>query len=106
MEMNNNDLLKSFFDENRKEITDNGFSKRVLKQIPETPNRDWIVWLFAAIGISISMLFGYYSGLFSTIYSFVLHIPTYYFPIAVFCFPLVVLIALCGQRSCKFRLTA
>ena len=103
MEMNNNDMLKSFFDENKREIANNGFSNRVLKQIPETPNRDWIVWVFAAIGISISILSGYYSGFFSTIYSFILHIPVYYFPIAVFCFPLVAILAICSQRSCRFR---
>ena len=105
MEKINNDelLLKSFFDENKTEIADNGFSKKVLKQIPETPNHEWIVWVFAAFGAAISLLLGYYTGVFATTLTYIQQIPFYYLAGIVFCFPLVAMLAVCSQQKCRFR---
>lgn len=106
MENINNDdlLLKSFFNENKEEIADNGFSKQVLKQIPETPNYEWVVWLFAAIGVAISLLLGYYSGLFAMALTHLRQIPFYYLVGIVFCFPLMTMLAVCSKQNCRFKI--
>jgi len=86
---NENKMLKDFFGENKLEIPDNGFTQRVIRKLPEQTNRSWIVWLFAAIGMAISLLLGINSGLIQSLLIGMEHIPIYYLLAVVFCFPLV-----------------
>lgn len=86
METNDN-MLNNFFSENKKEIADNGFTRRVMRQLPETTDRSWIVWVFAAIGMAISIYFGISSGLIEQLMMLFKHVSIYYILGAVFLFP-------------------
>ena len=85
----NDKLLKDFFSENKKEIADDGFSNRVIRKLPEAEYRGWIVWVFAAIGLSLTMALGIYTGLFENLYKSILLTNIYYLLGAVFVFPLL-----------------
>jgi hypothetical protein len=90
METNEKDnMLKGFFGEQKQEIADNGFTKRVMQKLPEQADRGWIVWVFAAIGMTISLFLGINSGLFQNTLMILTHIPVYYLVAGIFCFPLV-----------------
>ena len=52
---NEDEILKKYFSQNKIEIEDNGFSSKVMSKLPEQKNLDWIVWLFAAVGIAITL---------------------------------------------------
>jgi len=82
-------LLKDFFSQNKKEIADNGFTRRVMRKLPEQADRSWIVWVFAAIGMAISIYLGIYSGLIEQIMLVFRQVPIYYLLGGIFCFPLV-----------------
>ena len=43
-EIDNDKLLKDFFAENKREIADNGFRRRVLHQVPDLSNRLARLW--------------------------------------------------------------
>ena len=83
------DLLKDLFSENKREIADNGFTQRVMQRLPEQADRSWIVWIFAAIGMTITGYLGINLGLLQHIFQLLQHIPYYYLLIVVFWFPLV-----------------
>ncbi|MDP4240501.1 MAG: DUF5056 domain-containing protein [Bacteroidota bacterium] len=90
METNNNDkLLKDFFNGQKQEIADNGFTNRVMRQLPEQTDRGWIVWIFAAIGMAISIYLGITFGLIEHIVLLLKQVPIYYILGGIFCFPLV-----------------
>jgi len=100
METNNNDkMLKDFFSNNKQEIVDNGFTQRVMQQLPEQPNRNWIVWVFATIGMIITMAYALYSGSFMLLFTYFKTIPIYYFLGAIFSFPLLSLLSLCALQN-------
>lgn len=63
METNNDKLLKDFFSENKKEIVDFGFSQRVMRKLPEVTDHSWIVWIFGAIGVMLTILLGFQIGI-------------------------------------------
>jgi len=85
----NDKILKQFFSENKKEIADNGFSHRVVNHLPETVDRSWIVWIFAAIGMAISLYLLLNSTIIEQLLLVFRHISIYYILGAVFCFPLL-----------------
>jgi hypothetical protein len=85
----NDKLLKDFFGEQKKEIADNGFSKKVMQKLPEQADRSWIVWVFAAIGMAISIYLGISLGLVENTFQILKHIPIYYLLAGVFSFPLL-----------------
>ena len=86
----NDKMLKDFFSENKKEITDNGFTQGVMHKLPETDDRSWIVWIFAAIGMAISIYFGLTSGLLEHAFSLLFKsVPYYYLLAGIACFPLL-----------------
>ena len=90
METNETDkMLRNFFGEHKQEITDNGFTQRVMRRLPEQTDRGWIVWVFAAIGIAISLFFGINSGLVEHVFAILKHVSIYYLLAGIFCFPLV-----------------
>jgi hypothetical protein len=82
-------MLKDFFCEHKQEIADNGFTNRVMRKLPEKADRIWIVWVFACIGIMVTLLFGIYSGSIQNMAIYMQHISIYYFLAGILCFPLV-----------------
>ena len=56
-EIDNDKLLKDFFAENKREIADNGFSRRVMHHLPDRSNRLarlWTVFVMAVGGVITS----------------------------------------------------
>ncbi|MFT3752391.1 MAG: DUF5056 domain-containing protein [Paludibacter sp.] len=88
METNDN-MLKDFFSENKKEIADFGFTQRVMRKLPEQRDRSWIMWLFAAIGIVLTLLLGLYTGLVQYLFLYLQIIPQIFILIGVLAFSLV-----------------
>ena len=44
-------MIRNFFQEHKKEIADNHFTKKVMQILPEKKkNYDWIIVLFTALG--------------------------------------------------------
>jgi hypothetical protein len=85
----NDKMLKDFFSQNKQEIADNGFSNRVIRKLPETADRGWIVWVFAAIGMAISIYLLLNSAIIEQLLLVFSHISIYYILGTVFCFPLL-----------------
>ena len=85
----NDKMLKDFFSENKQEIADNGFTNRVIRKLPETADRSWIVWIFAAIGMAISMYLVINSTIIEQLFLAFRHISIYYILGTVFCLPLL-----------------
>ena len=105
METNETDkMLKTFFSEHKQEIPDNGFTLRVMRKLPEQADRSWIVWVFAAIGMAISMYFGLNSGLVQHTFRLLENIPIYYLLAGIFSFPLVGTAGYFFTQNKKFEL--
>jgi hypothetical protein len=85
----NDKLLKDFFSENKKEIADNGFTKRVMRKLPEQTDKSWIVWIFTALGMAISLYMGITSGFIEHVMMLTKHVSIYYILGGIFCFPLL-----------------
>ena len=85
----NDKLLKDFFSQNKQEIADNGFTRRVMRKLPEQADRSWVVWVFAAIGMALTIYLGINSGLIEQIMLLFNHVSIYYILGGIFCFPLV-----------------
>jgi len=100
METNNDQLLKDFFGQHKKEIDDFGFSRRVIQQLPVQRNYSWIVWGFAVLGWAITLLLGFSTGVIQGALSWLQHLPQIYIPIAVFSFAVVAcVVVLINQRK-------
>jgi len=56
MENDNDKLLTSFFAEHRKEIADNGFSRRVLRHLPNRSQRLSQVWSIFCFTLAFVLL--------------------------------------------------
>lgn len=105
METNNNDkLLKDFFGEMKHEVPDDGFSQRLMRKLPEQPDRSWIVWAFTCIGIMLTLFFGLTTGSINAIVILLQHIPIYYFLVGIFCFPLIGSLSLYFMQNKSQRL--
>ena len=90
METNDKDrMLKDYFSVYKQELADNGFTQRLMRSLPEHADRSWIVWIFAAIGATISLYLGINSGLIEQIMLLFKHVSIYYILGGVFCFPFV-----------------
>ena len=59
-EFNNDKLLRDFFSENKKEIEDSGFSRRVMRNLPDRSNRLAQYWtaFVMTIGMVLFILLG------------------------------------------------
>ncbi len=77
--------------ENKHEIEDNGFSQRLINRLPETRDRQWIVLFMAALGTSLTLLLGFYTGLFTFIVGYIQQISPIVLLGGVAVFPLVLL---------------
>ena len=86
---NKDNTLKDFFENQKIDIKDNGFSQKVLQKIPQTHNRNWIVLIFAAMGALLSLWLGLQSGAIVALVHSISKIPFIYFLGTVFCFPIL-----------------
>ena len=59
-EIDNDKLLKDFFAENKREIADNGFSRRVMHHLPDRSNRLARLWtvFVMAVGATLFVTLG------------------------------------------------
>ena len=96
--MENKDMISAFFAENKQNISDNGFSNKVLARLPETNDKQWIVMIMAALGTSITIVLGYYSGLFNLICNYLQQVSPFVLLGAFVSFPLVSLFVVLNQR--------
>ncbi len=62
MTENNDKLLERFFTENRQEVADNGFSRRVMHRLPDRSNRLARLWTAARFTLA-AVLFVLMDGL-------------------------------------------
>lgn len=62
MESNEDKLLREFFAKEKKEIADNGFSRRVMRSLPNRVNRLMQVWA-VFVSLVALMLFFAFDGL-------------------------------------------
>lgn len=86
--------VTSFFKENKQDIQDNGFTKKVSLALPrQEPSKEWIVILFAIIGGIMTILLSWQNGV---IYSFAKAIDQYavYIVLSSFITPLVIALIL------------
>lgn len=88
METNDN-MLKDFFSENKKEIADFGFTQRVMRKLPEQRDRSWVMWLFAGIGIVLTLLLGLSTGIIQYLFLYLQIIPQIFILIGVLAFSLI-----------------
>lgn len=98
---NKDEMLKSFFREQKKEIADYGFSRRVTQKLPAHRNREWIVWSFALVGLTVSLIIGLHTGFIIKLIMWLFQLPFYYILGGLFCFPLlsIPLIFIKGRKS-------
>ena len=97
--MENKDLISAFMSENKMEIQDNGFSARVLNNLPEAADKQWIVMFMAALGTSITFLVGYYGGLFNLIFNYLKELSPFVILGVVVAFPLVSLYVVLKKKN-------
>lgn len=100
MKTNNEDeMLKKFFSENKTEIANNGFSKKVMQKIPQERTKEWIVGVFTMIGIGLAGYLAIPTGLINAFLVLFTGISIYYLLIAVFIFPLITFLVLILQKN-------
>jgi hypothetical protein len=80
----NDEMLKQFFGEQKKEIADFGFTHRVMRKLPSVTDRSWIVWLMAALGMTLTIWLGMATGLIPYIFRILQIIPQLYIAGSVF----------------------
>lgn len=86
-------MIRNFFQENKKEIEDNRFTKKVMQKLPEKKkNYDWIIVLFTALGTLIAGLLGWNNQLPVISISIPDQTFLYYLLGGVFVFPFVMLL--------------
>lgn len=54
--MKKEDNIQRFMTENKREITDNGFSERVTRRLPGNRSLDWLVGVFTGLGCLLFFL--------------------------------------------------
>lgn len=96
--MENKDLISAFMSENKVEIQDNEFSAKVLNNLPDVADKQWIVMIMAALGTSITIVLGYFSGLFNLICNYLQQVSPFILFGAFVSFPLVSLFVVLNQR--------
>lgn len=82
-------IIADFFNENKLEIADNGFSREVMRKLPIQKDYSWIVWIFSAFGMAISIYLGFSMGLIEQTIRVIYGLPIYYLLAAIISFPLL-----------------
>lgn len=54
-EKKNDILIRKFLTENKQEIADNGFSRRVMKQLPSNGRKTWNHWSETATAVCVTL---------------------------------------------------
>lgn len=57
MENNDDILLMKFFDEQRQDIADDGFSQKVMRRIPQQSARPYIIWRLICVLVGVVVFF-------------------------------------------------
>ena len=93
MENKEDQILNDFFNKNKTEIEDFGFSNRVLNKLPKkkTRNTGWIVPMFTLLGVVVSLLLIDIRALYMDMLWFISETPLYYFIAAIMVVPLIFL---------------
>ena len=66
---NNDKLIRSLFEDNKQEIANNGFRRKVMKRLPQKKNRI-LTFLMISIAIIIFAFFIAYDGILGIVYLF------------------------------------
>lgn len=90
---NKDKMLKDFFTENKKEITDNGFSQNVMRKLPAERKIEWIIPAFTLIGLFITILLLNVEKLILNAYLLISQLPLLYIAGFFFAIPFVALAA-------------
>jgi len=88
------DNINSYIKSHKQDIPDNGFSAKMLKQLPENTKPAYIIGLFTYIGITLSLVLAFYSGVFAKVAELITSVPIYYYLIGIGVLPLPFLIYL------------
>ena len=105
MENRKVDILNTFFAEKRQEVPDNGFTQKVILQLPVVRRNHIIIGLFTYLGIILSSIFALNSGFIENVFLLLKAIPAIYFIGAI---SLIPFIYFCGilifSRNTRFGL--
>lgn len=93
MENKDDKILKDFFENYKSDIQDDGFSNRVLNRLPDKKVRktEWIVPVFAMLGVLVSILLIDLKEVASELYYFLLEVPLICFVGGIMIVPIVFL---------------
>lgn len=100
--VNDEEQIREFFANNKLDVADNGFSNKVMRQLSDKKDYTWIVGIFAAFGIAISLFLILKLGLISQVYNHFINIHMLYVVLFMFCFPIVTVLIYCLQVKCRF----
>jgi hypothetical protein len=78
----NDKQLKQLLAEHKQEITDSGFSNKVMHRLPDKQRTPGLVWIFAAISTIIVLLSGSYTTLIHTVLNLMSEIHWWVIPAA------------------------
>ena len=71
-EIDNDKLLRDFFAENKQEIADNGFSRRVMHHLPDRSNRLARIWSAFVMTVAAALFVNFNLFISNTMISFLL----------------------------------
>lgn len=84
-----NTLTKRFFDSHKREIADNGFTQKVMNELPKRKrNTDWIIVFFTFLGMALSVIFIDVEETLLAFFQVMKNIPYYYYFAVISAFPL------------------
>lgn len=88
---NNDKIIQDFFAKHKKEMEDNGFSKRVMFSLPEKKRTGWSVTVIFIIGIVVSFFCVPKLKFFlADSYYYLANIPILYLLLGLAIFPLII----------------
>ncbi|MFV0390270.1 MAG: DUF5056 domain-containing protein [Paludibacteraceae bacterium] len=91
MENKNDKVIAEFFKQNKTNINDDGFTKKVICSLPEKEKHRWIIPVSGLLGFYIALSLIDMNELFREIRLFIETINPIYFIVAMFFMPLVCL---------------
>jgi hypothetical protein len=91
MENSNEKLIRDFFTENKKEISNKDFSNKVMNSLPEKKRIQWIIPVFSLIGFYITLFLIDFEKVFYKIMVLLGHVSPIYFLGFIFSLPFIFL---------------